>query len=83
MTGLIAWVIAAIQTKIGRWIAVGGVSVLALFGAYLKGKWEGRAQYKEKIERQIKDAVQKGDSGRADALRKFDDGQLPNSWFRD
>lgn len=80
---MITAIIAFCTSTIGRWITIAGVSALALFGAYVKGKWEGRAQYKAKIERQINEAVEKGDSGRADALRKFDADGVPDNWFRD
>ena len=76
-------ILAMILSPIGRWIA-GTVALLAIVGGiYIKGRVDGRASYKAKIERQINDAVQKGDNGRADALRKLDDGELSNNWFRD
>ena len=79
MTAIIAFVFS----PIGRWV-VGALSILVLIGGiYTKGRVDGRASYKAKIERQINDAVQKGDTGRADALRKLNDGELSDNWFRD
>ncbi len=70
-------------SPIGRWV-VGVVSMLAIVGGiYTKGRLDGRASYKAKIERQINEAIQKGDNGRADALKKLDDGSAPDGWFRD
>jgi len=70
-------------SPIGRWVAVGGVSILAAFSIYGKGRYDGRASYKAKIERQISDAVSKGNEGRADALRELDAGVVSDGWFRD
>lgn len=70
-------------SPIGRWI--GGVLLVGamLGGIYTKGRLDGRASYKAKVERQINDAIQKGDHGRADALRELDAQQLPDGWWRD
>lgn len=76
-------ILAFLFSPIGRWIAVGGISILVVGSAYTKGRFDGRSAYKAKIERQIKDAISKGDHGSADALRKFDAGELSNDWFRD
>lgn len=80
---IIAAVISFVLSPVGRWVAIGGVSALLVFGAYTKGRWDGRAAYKAKITREIDNAVQKGNAGAADALRKLDAGGLPDSWFRD
>lgn len=72
-----------ISSPIGRWL-IGAVAMLAVIGGlYTKGRIDGRASYKAKIERQINDAIKKGDNGRADALKNLDDGNAPDSWFRD
>lgn len=68
---------------IGRWFSVALIVLLSLGGIYTKGRIDGRASYKAKVERQINDAITKGDQGRADALRKLDDGGVPDGWFRD
>ena len=79
MTAIIAFVVS----PIGRWI-VGSLSILVLIGGiYTKGRLDGRASYKAKIERQINEAVQKGDNGRADALKQLDAGSVSDGWFRD
>lgn len=76
-------IIAFIFSPIGRWVA-GSIAVLVFVGGiYTKGRLDGRASYKSKIERQINEAVSKGEDGRADALRKLDAGSVPDSWFRD
>lgn len=75
--------LAFFLSPIGRWLA-GILAVLVLLGGiYTKGRIDGRASYKAKIERQINEAIQKGDNGRADALRKLDDGSVSDNWFRD
>lgn len=79
MTAILAFVFS----PIGRWV-VGILSVAAVAGGiYTKGRLDGRASYKAKIERQINEAVQKGENGRADALRQLDAGSVPDGWFRD
>lgn len=75
---------AFILSPIGRWIAGVGIVVLLLTGVYVKGRFDGRASYKAKVERQINEAIEKGDDGRAKALKKLDeDGEAPAGWFRD
>lgn len=76
-------ILAFVFSPIGRWV-VGILSILAVAGGiYTKGRLDGRASYKAKIERQINEAVQKGENGRADALRQLDAGSVPDGWFRD
>ena len=57
MTAILAFVFS----PIGRWIAGVGVVLLMLTGIYVKGRFDGRASYKAKIERQINQAIEKGD----------------------
>lgn len=76
-------ILAFILSPIGRWVAGALVVAGLVAGVYAKGRIDGRSSYKAKIERQINDAVQKGDAGRADALRKLDDGGVSDNWFRD
>jgi hypothetical protein len=80
MTAIIAFVLS----PLGRWIAVAGVSALLILGSYTKGRFDGRAAYKSKIEREIADAITKGNGAKADALREFDASpdSLPNDGFR-
>lgn len=70
-------------SPIGRWfggaLLVGGL----LLGVYTKGRLDGRASYKAKVERQINEAIQKGENGRADALKELDARGAPDGWFRD
>lgn len=67
-----------------RLLALGAAAVV-MGGSYLymQGRWDQRAQDKAKIEMEISNANQKGLRGRADALRKFNEKKLPDSWFRD
>lgn len=64
---------------------VGGALLIltVIGGSYTKGRLDGRASYKAKIERQIKDAVEKGNEARDNALRDLDAGRVPDNWFRD
>lgn len=80
---IILTIIGFVTSPLGRWVAIAGVAGVTVFGSYVKGRIDGRASYKAKIERQIDEAIQKGEQGRADALRKLDDGSVPDSWFRD
>lgn len=80
MTAILAFILG----PIGRWL-VTGFGILAIAGGiYAKGRIDERAGYKAKIEREISDAINKGDSARADALRKFDAApdELPDDGFR-
>jgi hypothetical protein len=75
--------IAFVMSPIGRWV-IGSLSILVLLGGiYTKGRLDGRASYKAKIERQINEAISKGDAGRADALKQLDAGSVSDGWFRD
>ena len=65
-------ILAFIFSPIGRYAVIALVAVSAIGGIYVKGRSDGKTAYKSKIEREIKDAVTKGDDARADALRKFD-----------
>jgi hypothetical protein len=76
-------IIAFFLSPIGRWVGIAGVSALLLGGTYTKGYFDGRAAYKAKIERQIKDAIDKGNAGRERALRDLNDGRVPDAWWRD
>lgn len=75
--------IAFLLSPIGRYLAIGIAAVAIVGGVYTKGRLDGRASYKAKIERQIKDAVEKGTDARNNALRELDAGRVPNDWFRD
>lgn len=70
-------------TFIGRAVSIASICAVALSATYVKGRMDGRASYKAKIERQINDAVDKGQHGRADALRQLDADGVPDGWFRD
>lgn len=74
-----------LTSTLGRLSIAAGVSVLVVLGAYTKGRIDGRASYKAKMEREIANAVKKGDAARERALRDFDalpDDGLPNDGFR-
>lgn len=75
--------IAFLTSPFGRYVGIGAIALLIVGGAYTKGRFDGRASYKAKIERQIKDAVEKGNDARERALRDLDAGRLPDAWFRD
>lgn len=82
---MIATLLGFVMSPIGRYLAIGGVGLAVLLGAYVKGRFDGRAAYQAKIEREIKAAVRKGDVAREKALRDFNalpDDVLPNDGFR-
>lgn len=68
---------------VGRWVGIVAVVAMAIAGIYGKGRVDGAASYKAKIERQIKDAVEKGTDARDNSLRELDAGRVPDAWFRD
>lgn len=80
---MIGTAISFFLSPIGRYVGGALVVVLVVGGAYTKGRFDGRAAYKAKIERQIKNAVEKGTEARERSLRDLDDGRVPDSWFRD
>lgn len=68
MPAIIVWLLG----PIGRWLMI-GLTVLAVVGGiYAKGRIDGKASYKAKLEREIKAAITKGDTAREEALKKFD-----------
>lgn len=79
MAGLIAWFL----TPLGRYVGIGIAALLLVSGVYMKGRWDQRYSDKVKLEKEISNAISKGEAGRADALKKFNDNKIPNSWFRD
>ena len=76
-------ILALFASPLARYAALALGIMAALGGIYTKGRLDGRASYKAKVERQIHDAITTGDQGRADALRRLDAGGLSDSWFRD
>lgn len=81
-----AWkIISFFFTPLGKY-ALGALIIFTLLGStYIKGRTDGRAAYKAKIEREIADAVRKGDAAREKALRDFNalpDDRLPDDGFR-
>lgn len=79
MTAIIAFFLG----PIGRWVGIGVIALMAIGGVYEKGRFDQRSYDKAKLQREISDAIEKGNDGAADALRKFDAGGLPDGWFRD
>lgn len=71
-------------SPLGRYAMIAIVAVSALGGLYAKGRYDGRTAYKAKIEREIKNAIDKGDAARERALREFDAApdSLPDDGFR-
>ena len=65
-------IIGFVLSPVGRWL-VGGLTVVSLLGGiYLKGRSDGKATYKAKIEREIATAIRDGKDAKRDALREFD-----------
>lgn len=77
-------IVSFFLSPIGKYLAIGLVAVSAISGVYVKGRLDGRASYKAKIEREIADAVNKGDAARERALRDFDASPdvVPDDGFR-
>ncbi len=65
-------IIAFVTSPIGRWLMGGLVIVSVLGGVYLKGRSDGKSDYKAKIEREISKAIKDGKDAKAAALREFD-----------
>lgn len=61
----------------------GAVIITLLGGIYVKGRHDGKLSYQAKVQREIDAAISKGDSGRAEALKKLDADGIPAGWFRD
>lgn len=76
---MITWLLS----PLGRIVGITLACLMLLSGTYMKGRWDQRMSDKLKIQQEIQDAVQKGHNGSADALRKFDAGKLPDSWWVD
>ncbi len=68
MTALLAFFLG----PIGRYVLIGGAILVALGGLYAKGRSDGKSAYQEKLKREISIAIDKGDSARTEALKKFD-----------
>jgi hypothetical protein len=82
---LLGKLLALVVSPVGRYVALGLAVLMFVTGVYVKGRADGRAAYKVKIEREIRDAVRTGNAAREKALRDFDalpDGELPNDGFR-
>jgi hypothetical protein len=65
---ILMWLIG----PIGKYVTMFAVVVALTSGVYLKGRSDGVTGYKAKLEREIKRAIEKGDTAREEALRKFD-----------
>jgi len=76
-------IFAFFLSPIGRYVGIGLAALSMLGGIYLKGRWDQRAADKIKLEKEISQAIEKGEAGRAEALKNFNDNKIPNSWFRD
>ncbi len=57
---------------VGRWVAIVGVALMFIAGVYGKGRIDGKSAYQEKLKREISVAIDKGDTARTEALKKFD-----------
>lgn len=76
-------IISFFLSPIGRWVAGATAIILIIGGIYVKGRHDGKLSYQAKIQREIAAAIQTGDQGRADTLKRLDAGGLPDGWFRD
>lgn len=79
MPGFLLWFL----TPIGRYVGIGLAAVALIGGTYMKGRWDQRSADRIKIQREANEAIAKGEAGRANALQKFKDNKIPDSWFRD
>lgn len=77
--GALAWFVPQVRAL----ALAGAITVTAGYGGLLYGHHAGRADYKAKIEKEIADAILKGDEARERALRDFDAaaGRLPDDGF--
>lgn len=77
-------IIAFFLGPIGRFVALAIFVVSAIGGVYVKGRIDGGAAYHAKMEREIKNAIDKGDVARERALRDFDASpdSVPDDGFR-
>lgn len=76
-------IISFFLSPIGRWVAGATAIILIIGGIYVKGRHDGKLSYQAKVQREIAQAIQTGDAGRADTLKRLDAGGLPDGWFRD
>lgn len=75
-------ILAFFLGPVGRWVAIGGAILIALGGIYAKGRSDGKSAYQEKLKREIGIAIDKGDSARTEALKKFDSNkEIENDGF--
>lgn len=75
---ILLWLIG----PVGRYVSIALVASMAFAGIYGKGRMDGKAAYQAKLEREIKAAINKGDSARTDALKKFDSNkEIENDGF--
>lgn len=77
-------IIAFFLSPLGRYAGIAIVALGLTSSIYVKGRYDGRTSYKTKIEREIKNAIDKGDAARERALREFDAApdSLPDDGFR-
>jgi hypothetical protein len=75
--------LAFLFSPIGRYVVIGLVSIAAIGGVYTKGRLDGRASYKAKIERQIDESITSGNEARDRALGELNAGRVPEHWLRD
>lgn len=76
-------ILAFFFSPLGRYVAIGLAALAIVGGAYTKGRIDGRASYKAKIERQISDAIASGNEARDRALGELNAGRVPDHWLRD
>ncbi len=76
-------ILAFFLSPVGRYI-MGALAIVTIIGGiYVKGRHDGKLSYQAKVQREIAEAIQSGEAGRADALKKLDAKGIPDGWFRD
>jgi len=61
-----------VATPLIKWGGMAALVVALLTSIYVKGRSDGKATYKAKIEREIATAIRDGKDAKRDALREFD-----------
>lgn len=68
---------------IGRYVSIGIATVAIVGGMYAKGRYDQRVSDKAALAAEISKSIAKGEQGKADALKQFDEGHMPANYFRD
>ena len=79
----ITTILELLNNPLFKFLGIVAVGLSLLGGAYTKGQYDGRQAVKASIERATQDAIKRGHSGAADALKKLDTNKIPDYWWRD